>query len=162
MPISSTRPVTLYFCIAYLILGLVMTMAGKFPDFGELFPHWLYSTFNPNDKTNLAPYRFLHFVVIVIMVIRFIPKDWPALEWKVFDPADRLRPAVARGVLRRRVPVLCRAFRTVDELGLAVRADLRQRHRHRDHDDRGLLHLLVEAAGQAIAKAPAPAAEGRR
>ena len=47
---------------------------------------WLYSTFNPNDKTNLAPYRFLHFVVIVIVVIRFIPKDWPALEWKVFDP----------------------------------------------------------------------------
>ena len=47
-----------------------------------MFPHWLYSTFNPNDKTNLAPYRFLHFVVIVIMVIRFVPKDWPGLEWK--------------------------------------------------------------------------------
>jgi hypothetical protein len=79
-------PVTLYFCIAYLILGLVMTMAGKFPDFGALFPHWLYDTFNPNDKTNLAPYRFLHFVVIVIMVIKFIPKDWPALEWRALDP----------------------------------------------------------------------------
>jgi hypothetical protein len=65
-------PYTLYFCIAYLILALVMTMAGKFPDFGALFPDWLYSMFNPNDKTNLAPYRFLHFVVIVIMVIRFI------------------------------------------------------------------------------------------
>jgi hypothetical protein len=63
-----------------------MTMAGKFPAFGEMFPHWLYSTFNPNDKTDLAPYRFLHFVVIVIIVIRFIPKDWPALEWKIFDP----------------------------------------------------------------------------
>jgi len=79
-------PITLYFSIAYLILALVMTMAGKFPDFGALFPHWLYDTFNPNDKTNLAPYRFLHFVVIVIMVIRFVPKDWPGLEWKVFDP----------------------------------------------------------------------------
>jgi hypothetical protein len=22
----------------------------------------------------------------VIIVIRFIPKDWPALEWKIFDP----------------------------------------------------------------------------
>jgi hypothetical protein len=77
---------TLWFCIAYLILGLVMTMAGKFPDFGAMFPHWLYSTFNPNDKTNLAPYRFIHFVVIVIMVIRFVPKEWPGLEWRVFDP----------------------------------------------------------------------------
>jgi hypothetical protein len=79
-------PFTLYFCIGYLILGLVMTMAGKFPDFGAIFPHWLYSTFNPNDKTNLAPYRFLHFVVIVILVIRFVPKNWAGLEWKMFDP----------------------------------------------------------------------------
>jgi hypothetical protein len=79
-------PITLYFCIAYLIFALVMTMAGRFPDFGAVFPHWLYATFNPNDKTNLAPYRFLHFAVIVVLVIRFVPKDWPGLEWKVFDP----------------------------------------------------------------------------
>jgi hypothetical protein len=79
-------PATLYFCLFYLALALVMTMAGKFPAFGHMFPHWLYDTFNPNDKTNMAPYRFLHFVVIVIMVIRFVPKDWPGLEWKVFDP----------------------------------------------------------------------------
>jgi hypothetical protein len=77
---------TLWFCIGYLILGLVMTMAGRFPDFGAMFPDWLYSTFNPNDKTNLAPYRFIHFVVIVIMVIRFVPKDWAGLECRVFDP----------------------------------------------------------------------------
>ena len=153
-------PITLYFCIAYLILALVMTMAGKFPDFGALFPHWLYSTFNPNDKTNLAPYRFLHFVVIVIMVIRFVPEGLAGPGMEGFRSAHRLRAAVARGVLRRRVPVLCRAFRTDDEFGFAVRADLRQRHRHRDHDHRRLLHLLVEAAGQAAAKAqrrPRPA-----
>ena len=134
------------------IFALVMTMAGKFPDFGAMFPHWLYSTFNPNDKTNLAPYRFLHFVVIVILVIRFVPKDWPGLEWKMFDPVDRLRPAVARRVLRRRLPVLCRTFRTDDEFGLAVRADFRQRDGNSDHDHRRLLHLLVEAAGQAASQ----------
>ncbi|MGY4418685.1 hypothetical protein ACVWY2_001110 [Bradyrhizobium sp. JR6.1] len=77
---------TLWFCIAYMIFALIMTMAGRFPDFGAMFPEWLYSTFNPNDKTNLAPYRFLHFVVITVLVIRFVPKDWSALEWKVFDP----------------------------------------------------------------------------
>jgi hypothetical protein len=79
-------PITLYFCLFYLVFALVMTMAGKFPDFGALFPRWLYDAFNPNDKTNLAPYRFLHFVVIVILVIRYVPKEWPGLEWKVFDP----------------------------------------------------------------------------
>src|ERR1700733_4988472 len=62
-------PLTLFLCIAYLVFAMVMTMAGKFPDFGAMFPHWLYDTFNPNDKTNLAPYRFLHFVTIVILVI---------------------------------------------------------------------------------------------
>ncbi|MHC2334806.1 OpgC domain-containing protein [Bradyrhizobium sp. USDA 4454] len=79
-------PYTLWLCVAYMIFALIMTMAGRFPDFGAMFPHWLYSAFNPNDKTNLAPYRFIHFVVIVILTIRFIPKDWPALEWKIFDP----------------------------------------------------------------------------
>ncbi|WFU21322.1 OpgC domain-containing protein [Bradyrhizobium sp. CB1717] len=79
-------PITLWLCLGYLLFALVMTMAGRFPTFGGMFPEWLFSAFNPNDKTNLAPYRFLHFVVIVILVIRFVPKDWPGLEWKVFDP----------------------------------------------------------------------------
>ena len=77
---------TVYCCLAYLVFALIMTMAGRFPDFGAMFPTWLFDAFNPNDKTNLAPYRFLHFVAIVFLVIRFIPKDWPALEWKMFDP----------------------------------------------------------------------------
>jgi hypothetical protein len=79
-------PITLYFCLFYLVFALMMTMDGKFQEFGALFPRWLYDAFNPNDKTNLAPYRFLHFVVIVILVIRFVPKEWPGLEWKIFDP----------------------------------------------------------------------------
>jgi hypothetical protein len=79
-------PVTLWFCLFYLAFALVMTMAGRFPTLGGMFPEWLFSAFNPNDKTNLAPYRFIHFVVIVILVIRFVPKDWPGLEWKGFDP----------------------------------------------------------------------------
>jgi hypothetical protein len=71
---------------AYLLLALVMTFAGRFEEFGDLFPRWLYDAFNPNDKTNLAPYRFVHFVVIAYLVTRFLPKTWPGLEWKVFDP----------------------------------------------------------------------------
>ena len=150
-------PVTLYFCIAYLILALVMTMAGKFPDFGALFPHWLYSTFNPNDKTNLAPYRFLHFVVIVIMVIRFVPKDWPGLEWKVFDPVvvcgQQSLAVFCVGVFLSFVghfelmmssgSLFAQIF--VSVTGIAIMTMRR------------LLHLLVETAGQAAAEADAPA-----
>jgi hypothetical protein len=79
-------PITTYFCIAYLILAAVMTFAGRFPDFGAMFPHWFYSMFNPNDKTNLAWYRFLHFVVIVVLTVKFVPKDWPGLEWRIWEP----------------------------------------------------------------------------
>ncbi|MCK1290048.1 OpgC domain-containing protein [Bradyrhizobium sp. 30] len=79
-------PVTLWLCLGYMLFALVMTMAGRFPTLGGMSPEWLFSAFNPNDKTNLAPYRFIHFVVIVILVIRFVPKDWPGLEWKGFDP----------------------------------------------------------------------------
>lgn len=79
-------PITLWLCLGYMLFALVMTMAGRFPALGGMFPEWLFSAFNPNDKTNLAPYRFIHFVVIVILVIRFVPKDWPGLEWKGFDP----------------------------------------------------------------------------
>ncbi|MGY3649355.1 hypothetical protein ACVWW2_004646 [Bradyrhizobium sp. LM4.3] len=79
-------PITLWLCLGYMLFALVMTMAGRFPTLAGMFPEWLFSAFNPNDKTNLAPYRFIHFVVIVILVIRFVPKDWPGLEWKGFDP----------------------------------------------------------------------------
>ena len=79
--------IALYLAIAYLIFAMIMTMAGRFPAFGAMFPDWLYSAFNPNDKTFMAPYRFLHFVVISMLVVRFIPKTWPGLQWKGFDPA---------------------------------------------------------------------------
>ena len=52
-----------------------------------IFPPWFIGIFNPNDKSNLAPYRFIHFIVIAALVIRFLPRDWPGLEWRVFRPA---------------------------------------------------------------------------
>jgi hypothetical protein len=76
----------LYFGIAYLIFAFVMTMAGRFPEFGKMLPTWLFDAFNPNDKTNLAPYRVLHFIVIAFVVTRFVSKDWRGLEWQIFQP----------------------------------------------------------------------------
>ena len=79
-------PVLPYLGAAYLGFALVMTMAGRFPEFGKMFPSWLFDAFNPNDKTNLAPYRLLHFIVLAYLVTRFLPKDWPGLRWPVFQP----------------------------------------------------------------------------
>jgi hypothetical protein len=44
-------------------------------ELAELMPAWLYDAFNPNDKTNLAPYRVLHFVILAFFVTRFLPRD---------------------------------------------------------------------------------------
>src|SRR6476619_1997703 len=63
-----------------------MTLAATFESLRELIPGWLYGTFNPNDNTNLAPYRALHFVILALLVARFLPKDWKGLKWAIFDP----------------------------------------------------------------------------
>src|SRR5258708_36522178 len=64
-----------------------MTMAARFEELRSLIPPEIYGAFNPNDKTNLAPYRLLHFVVFAFFVVRLLPRDWPGLEWRIFRPA---------------------------------------------------------------------------
>jgi len=75
-----------YLAVAYLLFALVMTMAGRFPDFGDMLPASLFNAFNPNDKENLAPYRVLHFLAAAFVVTRFMHKDWPGLEWRILGP----------------------------------------------------------------------------
>jgi hypothetical protein len=82
-------PILPYLGAAYLGFALVMTMAGRFPEFGGMFPAWLFDAFNPNDKANLAPYRVLHFIVLAFFVTRFLPKDWRGLQWPILQPIVR-------------------------------------------------------------------------
>jgi hypothetical protein len=86
MPFIRSRT-ALVLGIAYLLFALVLTMAARFEEIRALIPDALYGTFNPNDKTNLAPYRLLHFVVFAFFVVRLLPKEWPGLEWRIFRPA---------------------------------------------------------------------------
>jgi hypothetical protein len=72
--------------IAYLLFAAMMTIADHFPQFGQHLPDWLLAAFIPNDKTNMAPYRLIHFIVVVFLVTRFLAKDWRGLEWPVFRP----------------------------------------------------------------------------
>jgi hypothetical protein len=75
-----------YLAIAYLLFALVMTMAGRCPKLGDMLPADLFFAFNPNDKVNLAPYRVLHLLAAIFVMTRFMPKDWPGLEWRIFRP----------------------------------------------------------------------------
>ncbi len=70
----------------YLSFALVMTMAARFPELGHALPRSLFDAFNPNDKTNLAPYRVLHFMIIAALASRFVTPHWSGLEWRISRP----------------------------------------------------------------------------
>jgi hypothetical protein len=76
-----------WLAVAYIAFAFVVTMATHAPDFAGLLPRWLLQPFDPNDKTNLAPYRVVHLVAIAIVVTRFLPVDSSILHWRLLTPA---------------------------------------------------------------------------
>jgi hypothetical protein len=75
-----------WLAVAYLVFALVVTMAINSPHFGDLLPSWTLAPFDPNDKTNLAPYRVVHLIALAIVVTRFLPQDSPILKWRSLAP----------------------------------------------------------------------------
>ena len=76
----------LVFGAAYLLFAAVMTLSGLIPELQTLFPRVVFDAFNPNDKTNLAPYRFLHLAIVIILGARFIPIDAAGLQAAIWKP----------------------------------------------------------------------------
>ncbi|WOH68969.1 OpgC domain-containing protein [Bradyrhizobium sp. BWA-3-5] len=72
--------------LAYLIFAAVLTLAGLLPELQKLLPLPLFEAFNPNDKTNLAPYRFLHLAIVIVLGARFIPIDAKGLQAAIWKP----------------------------------------------------------------------------
>ena len=96
--------------LAYLLFAAVMTLSGLIPELQTLFPRALFEAFNPNDKTNLAPYRFLHLAIVIILGARFIPIDAAGAPGCDLETADQMRPAIARSLCRRHLPRVHRVF----------------------------------------------------
>jgi hypothetical protein len=78
--------VVLILGVIYLLFALAMTLAGRIPVLQNIIPLGLFEAFSPNDKTNLAPYRVVHLGMLVLLVVRFIPINWPGLEMPMFRP----------------------------------------------------------------------------
>jgi hypothetical protein len=70
----------------YLLFALVMTLAAQVTELQGIVPTGLFEAVSPNDKTNLAPYRVVHLACLIVLVVRLIPVDWPALRRPVFRP----------------------------------------------------------------------------
>jgi hypothetical protein len=88
-----------WLAIAYIIVAFVVTIAIRAPDLGGLIPHWILEPFDPNDKTNLAPYRVVHLIALAVVVTRLLPVDSPILQWR------SLVPLIQCG--RNSLPVFC-------------------------------------------------------
>jgi hypothetical protein len=88
-----------WLAIAYIIFAFVVTIAIRAPDLGSLIPHWTLEPFDPNDKTNLAPYRVMHLIALAVVVTRFLPVDSPVLQWRSLAPLIRCG--------RNSLPVFC-------------------------------------------------------
>ncbi|HAP11599.1 MAG TPA: hypothetical protein DCR50_12220, partial [Afipia sp.] len=84
--------------IAFVLFALVVTLADRLGTTSVL-PAGVLEWFVPNDKTNLAPYRVLHFLALSVIVVRFVPADWSGLR------SAALRPLVVCG--QRSLEVFC-------------------------------------------------------
>ncbi len=83
---------------AYLVFAMAVTLSVRF-DTTWILPPALIDLFDPNDKTNLAPYRILHLLALMIVLVRLVPKDWSVLR------SAALRPLVVCG--QRSLEVFC-------------------------------------------------------
>lgn len=92
-------PAWVYVGLAYLIFAFAVTMAARFPALADMLPAWLHDVWMSNDRTNLGPYRILHFVIVALFATRLIPKNWRGLDWPV------LRPLIVCG--EQALPVFC-------------------------------------------------------
>ena len=72
--------------IAYLVLALAVVMTWYFPRYAVLIPKRVQDWMYPIDKNYLDLLRFLHFVALAIVTVRFIPIDWPGLKSRWLRP----------------------------------------------------------------------------
>ena len=84
--------------VAFVLFAFVVTLAVRL-DLASFLPSGLLEFFVPNDNTNLAPYRVLHFLALAVIVVRFVPQNWTGLR------SPLLRPLVVCG--QRSLEVFC-------------------------------------------------------
>ena len=78
--------VALYLAVLFLLIGLAITLGARL-GLAPVTPGSLVALYVPNDKTNLGPYRILHFLSLALIVARLIPRGSPALNLSFLRPA---------------------------------------------------------------------------
>jgi len=74
---------------AYLVFAFAITLTWYIEPLGRFVPVWLSAWMYPIDKTNLDVLRFAHFLALAAITVRFVPRDWSALQSPYLAPAIR-------------------------------------------------------------------------
>src|SRR5438045_1123296 len=91
--------VMLGFAIAWILFALLIVMSWHVPFLDALVPKWMIKAIYPIDKTDLDMLRFTHFLALALVVARFLPRDWGALQSKW------MRPVIMCG--QHSLPIFC-------------------------------------------------------
>lgn len=88
--ILSSR-VTIWMAIAYLVAAFYVTLTWYVPQLSLFMPKRIEQWMYPINKTDLDVLRFIHFLALAALTVRFLPRDWPGLK------SPWLRPLILCG-----------------------------------------------------------------
>jgi hypothetical protein len=72
---------------AYLVFAFAIVIGWYYiPALGHYVPRLLADYMYPIDKTNLDVLRFMHFIALAILTVRFVPRDWVVLKSPLARP----------------------------------------------------------------------------
>jgi hypothetical protein len=98
-PWATSRPV-LILAVLYLVFSLVLALSAGIK---LLVPQAWTNLLFPLDKSNLSPFRLMHFLALAIVVLWFVPQDWRGLSTPVMRCArccgENSLPIYCLGVL---------------------------------------------------------------
>ena len=78
-PLLHSRAI-FWVAFAYLCAAFAVTLTWHFQFLERLMPDWLARLIYPINKTDFDVLRFAHFLALAVVVLRFVPGDWPQLR----------------------------------------------------------------------------------
>lgn len=97
--LARPRPAVTWAAALLLLAGLYLTLSWRLPALHAALPEGLTDALYPLSKTDLDPLRFLHFLALAYLALRFVPANaaWLRGAW--------IRPLAVCG--RQSLPVFC-------------------------------------------------------
>jgi hypothetical protein len=73
-------PIIFWLAVAYLGAAFFVTLTWYFPQLEAFIPAWLASLIYPINKTDFDVLRFVHFLALAVVALRFVPSGWAGLQ----------------------------------------------------------------------------------